>query len=65
MKSITVQYISVYLPHKRSRKIKNYLYLTKMYPSSKDIFISSTIVDFYSTRPNLIMNLLLITKLIK
>ena len=24
MKSVTVQYINVYLPHKRSRKIKNY-----------------------------------------
>uniref|UniRef100_A0A1X7T9G7 Uncharacterized protein n=1 Tax=Amphimedon queenslandica TaxID=400682 RepID=A0A1X7T9G7_AMPQE len=52
MKSVTVQYVNVYLPHKRSRKIKNYLYLTKMDRSSKDIFNPSIIEDFYPTRPN-------------
>ena len=30
MKSVTVQYVNVYLPHQRSRKIKNYSYLTNM-----------------------------------
>uniref|UniRef100_A0A1X7TAZ5 Helitron helicase-like domain-containing protein n=1 Tax=Amphimedon queenslandica TaxID=400682 RepID=A0A1X7TAZ5_AMPQE len=52
MKSVTVQYVNVYLPHKRSRKIKNYSYLTKMNRSSKDIFNPSIIEDFYPTRPN-------------
>uniref|UniRef100_A0A1X7TTM4 Helitron helicase-like domain-containing protein n=1 Tax=Amphimedon queenslandica TaxID=400682 RepID=A0A1X7TTM4_AMPQE len=52
MKSVTVQYVNVYLPHKRSRKIKNYSYLTKMDRSSKDIFNPSIIEDFYPTRPN-------------
>ena len=52
MKSVTVQYINVYLPHKRSRKIKNYSYLTNMDRSSKDIFNPSVIEDFYPTRPN-------------
>ena len=49
MKSVTVQYINVYL---RSRKIKNYSYLTNMDRSSKDIFNPSLIEDFYPTRPN-------------
>uniref|UniRef100_A0A1X7UYM4 Uncharacterized protein n=1 Tax=Amphimedon queenslandica TaxID=400682 RepID=A0A1X7UYM4_AMPQE len=52
MKLVTVQYVNVYLPHKRSRKIKNYSYLTKMDRSSKDIFNPSIIEDFYPTRPN-------------
>uniref|UniRef100_A0A1X7SQ91 Helitron helicase-like domain-containing protein n=1 Tax=Amphimedon queenslandica TaxID=400682 RepID=A0A1X7SQ91_AMPQE len=52
MKSVNIQYINVYLPHKRSRKIKNYSYLTKMDQSSKDIFNPSIIEDFYPTRPN-------------
>uniref|UniRef100_A0A1X7SQ68 Uncharacterized protein n=1 Tax=Amphimedon queenslandica TaxID=400682 RepID=A0A1X7SQ68_AMPQE len=52
MKSVTVQYVNVYLPHKRSRKIKNYSYLTKMDRSSKDIFNPSIMEDFYLTRPN-------------
>ena len=52
MKSVTVQYVNVYLPHKRSRKIKNYSYLTNMDRSSKDIFNPSLIEDFYPTRPN-------------
>uniref|UniRef100_A0A1X7VI57 Uncharacterized protein n=1 Tax=Amphimedon queenslandica TaxID=400682 RepID=A0A1X7VI57_AMPQE len=51
MKSVTVQHVNVYLPHK-SRKIKNYSYLTKMDRSSKDIFNPSIIEDFYPTRPN-------------
>ena len=49
MKSVTVQYVNV---HKRSRKIKNYSYLTNMDRSSKDIFNPSVIEDFYPTRPN-------------
>uniref|UniRef100_A0A1X7UPC6 Uncharacterized protein n=1 Tax=Amphimedon queenslandica TaxID=400682 RepID=A0A1X7UPC6_AMPQE len=52
MKSVTAQYVNVYLPHKRSRKIENYSYLTKMDQSSKDIFNPSIIEDFYPTRPN-------------
>uniref|UniRef100_A0A1X7VHE4 Uncharacterized protein n=1 Tax=Amphimedon queenslandica TaxID=400682 RepID=A0A1X7VHE4_AMPQE len=52
MKSVTVQYIDVYLPHKRSRKIKNYSYLTKMNQTSKEICNPSVIEDFYLTRPN-------------
>uniref|UniRef100_A0A1X7VHL7 Uncharacterized protein n=1 Tax=Amphimedon queenslandica TaxID=400682 RepID=A0A1X7VHL7_AMPQE len=52
MKSVTVQYVNVYLPHKRSRKIKNYSYLTKTDQYSKDIFNPSIIKDFYPTRPN-------------
>uniref|UniRef100_A0A1X7V6S4 Helitron helicase-like domain-containing protein n=1 Tax=Amphimedon queenslandica TaxID=400682 RepID=A0A1X7V6S4_AMPQE len=52
MKSVTVQYVNVSLPHKRSRKIKNYSYLTKMNQSSKDIFNPSIIEDFYPTRLN-------------
>uniref|UniRef100_A0A1X7VW69 Uncharacterized protein n=1 Tax=Amphimedon queenslandica TaxID=400682 RepID=A0A1X7VW69_AMPQE len=52
MKSVTVQHVNVYLPRKRSRKIKNYSYLTKMDQSSKDIFNPSIIKDFYPTRPN-------------
>ena len=52
MKSVTVQYVNVYLPHNRSRKIKNYSYLTNMDRSSKDIFNPSLIEDFYPTRPN-------------
>uniref|UniRef100_A0A1X7UMQ4 Uncharacterized protein n=1 Tax=Amphimedon queenslandica TaxID=400682 RepID=A0A1X7UMQ4_AMPQE len=52
MKSVTVLYVNVYLRHKRSRKIKNYSYLTKMDQSFKDIFKPSIIEDFYPTRPN-------------
>uniref|UniRef100_A0A1X7TM30 Uncharacterized protein n=1 Tax=Amphimedon queenslandica TaxID=400682 RepID=A0A1X7TM30_AMPQE len=52
IKSITVQYVNVYLPHKRSRKIKNYSYLSKMDQSSKDIFNPSVIEGFYPTRRN-------------
>ena len=42
MKSVTVQYINVYLPP----------YLTNMDRSSKDIFNPSVIEDFYPTIPN-------------
>uniref|UniRef100_A0A1X7VYJ8 Uncharacterized protein n=1 Tax=Amphimedon queenslandica TaxID=400682 RepID=A0A1X7VYJ8_AMPQE len=52
MKSVTIMYINVYLPRKRSRKIKNYLYLTKMYRYSKDIYNPNIIEDFYPTRQN-------------
>ena len=52
MKSVTVQYVNVYLPQKWSRKIKNYSYLTNMDRSSKDIFNPSMIEDFYPTRPS-------------
>ena len=50
--SVTVKYVNVYLPHKRSGKIKNYSYLTNMDRSSKDIFNPSVIEDFHPTRPN-------------
>ena len=50
MKSVAVQYVNVYLPHKRSRKIKKYLDLTNVDRSSKDIFNPSVIEDFYQTR---------------
>uniref|UniRef100_A0A1X7T8J9 Uncharacterized protein n=1 Tax=Amphimedon queenslandica TaxID=400682 RepID=A0A1X7T8J9_AMPQE len=52
MKLETVQYINVCLPHKRSREIKNYSYLTKMDQSPKDIVNPSIIEDFYPTRLN-------------
>ena len=52
MKSVTVQYVNVYLPHKRSSKIKNYSYLTNMDRSSKNILNPSVIEYFYPTRPN-------------
>ena len=52
MKSVNLQYVNVYLPHKRSGKIKNYSYLTNMDQSSKDIFNPSLIEDFYPTRLN-------------
>uniref|UniRef100_A0A1X7VWJ1 Uncharacterized protein n=1 Tax=Amphimedon queenslandica TaxID=400682 RepID=A0A1X7VWJ1_AMPQE len=52
MKSVTVQYVNVYLHHKRSSNIKNYSYVTKMDRSLKDIFNPSIIEDFYPTRPN-------------
>uniref|UniRef100_A0A1X7TLY3 Uncharacterized protein n=1 Tax=Amphimedon queenslandica TaxID=400682 RepID=A0A1X7TLY3_AMPQE len=52
MTSVTVQYINVYLPRKRSRKIRHYSYLTTMDRSSKGIFNPSIIEDIYPTRRN-------------
>uniref|UniRef100_A0A1X7VGF2 Uncharacterized protein n=1 Tax=Amphimedon queenslandica TaxID=400682 RepID=A0A1X7VGF2_AMPQE len=49
IKSVTVQYVNVYLPHKRSKKIKNYSYLTKEDRSAKKIFSLSIIIEFYPT----------------
>uniref|UniRef100_A0A1X7UJJ7 Uncharacterized protein n=1 Tax=Amphimedon queenslandica TaxID=400682 RepID=A0A1X7UJJ7_AMPQE len=45
-------YINMHFPHKRSRKIKNYSYLTEMDRSSKDSSSPSVIEDFYPTWPN-------------
>uniref|UniRef100_A0A1X7VDB5 Uncharacterized protein n=1 Tax=Amphimedon queenslandica TaxID=400682 RepID=A0A1X7VDB5_AMPQE len=52
MRSVTVQYVNVYLPHHRSRKIKNYSYFSKINLSSKATFNPRIIEDFYLTRPN-------------
>uniref|UniRef100_A0A1X7V272 Uncharacterized protein n=1 Tax=Amphimedon queenslandica TaxID=400682 RepID=A0A1X7V272_AMPQE len=40
------------MPHKRSRKIRNYSLLIKMDQSSQDTFNPSVIEDFHPTRPN-------------
>ena len=54
-KSVTVQYVDVSMPHKRSRKLKAHeelKTLAKDNPNSEDIYSAGLVTDFYPTRPN-------------
>ena len=54
-KSVTIQYIDVSMPHKRSRKLKAHeelKTLAKDSPNSEYIYAAGRVTDFYPTRPN-------------
>ena len=61
-KSVTVQWVDVSMPHKRSRRLKAYDHIRRMAeddPHSEDIFAESLLKTYYPERPRELENLCL------